>query len=137
MLIIINDNNHPDTNLPVIRQQRRTVNPPIPTLITAELRNPLDARRNTATGHHGTENVIALHTRLSNTVHEGGLKHSGDLKRRRCEKDAKGGVWADEKELVLLAYAFQNADERIETHVSINACQRQAGARLGDKCMSV
>lgn len=60
LIIIINHNHHPYTDLPIIRQQWCTMNPPIPALITAELRDPLDARGDTAPRHHGVENVVAL-----------------------------------------------------------------------------
>lgn len=62
LLIIINHNNHPDTNLPVIRQQGRTMNPAIASLVTTKLRHPLDTRRDAAARHHSVENVIPLGT---------------------------------------------------------------------------
>jgi hypothetical protein len=55
----INNNNHPNTNLPIIRQQRRTMNPTIVALII-KLGHPLDARRDTPPGNHGVQYIIAF-----------------------------------------------------------------------------
>lgn len=60
LIIIINDNNYPNTNLTIMRHQRRTMNPPIPSLITTKFRHPLDTRRDAPTSHHSVENVVAL-----------------------------------------------------------------------------
>lgn len=103
LLIIINHNHHPHTNLPVVRQQRRTMDPTVPALITTELRNPLDARSDTASGHHSVENMITLSTRVADAVQEGGLEHSGDLEGGRSKENAKGGIGADEEVLALSA----------------------------------
>lgn len=107
MFIIINNNHHPNTDLPIVRHQRRAVDPPVPALITTELRNPFDTRSDTATGHHSVENVVALYARLSDAIQERGLEHARDLKGRRREQNAKGWIRANEKILGLLVSQYQ------------------------------
>jgi hypothetical protein len=58
-ILIINTNNHPNTNLPTLHQKRRTMNPTIAALII-KLGHPLDARRDTPPGHFGVQDFIAF-----------------------------------------------------------------------------
>lgn len=65
LLLIIHNNNHPHANLPIIRQQRRTMDPAVSSTI-AESRDPLDSSSNTATCHHSMQDTVPLFTCIAN-----------------------------------------------------------------------
>jgi hypothetical protein len=79
-LIIVNNNNHPHTNLTITRVQRCTVNPAI-TALGAESRNPLDSRCHTAPLLHRLYEFIFDCVRTADSREEGRLEHAGDLER--------------------------------------------------------
>lgn len=68
-VIIINHDNHPHTDLAVIRQQRCTVDPAMTTLVV-ELGHPLDTGCDASPGFHGVDNVIAFWACFADAVKE-------------------------------------------------------------------
>lgn len=52
LLFVINHHYHPNTNLTIIGQQWRAMNPTIATVILKAI-HPLNSRRDTSASHHG------------------------------------------------------------------------------------
>ena len=92
-IIIINNNNHPHPNQAIIRQQGRTMQPPIATLGVV-FRHPPDPRRHAAADHHGFVEAITF-WRCADAGEEGCLQDTGDAEGGGGEEDAEGWVWSD------------------------------------------
>lgn len=102
LIIIINNNNYPNTNLAIMRHQRRTMNPPIPSLVTTKPRHPFYARRDAPASHHSVENVVALGAWVADSAQKRSLQYPWDLEGGGGEEYAKRRVRADEQVLVSL-----------------------------------
>jgi hypothetical protein len=66
-ILIINNDNHPHTNLTIIRQQRRTMNPAM-TALVVKPGHPLNTGCDAPPGHHGVDDMIAFRTCFANAV---------------------------------------------------------------------
>lgn len=131
LIIVINNNNYPNTNLTIMRHQRCTMNPPIPSLATTKLRHPLDTRGDASTSHHSVENVVALGAWVADSTQKRGLQYPRDLEGRGCEEDAEGRVGTD-KEILdsLVGFKYDRNEEEMDTYIPINTNQRQTRAWL-------
>lgn len=70
LIFVVNNHDHPDTNLTIVSKERCAVDPAIPSLVTAEAGPPLDASCNTATRHHGVEDAVTLFPGVTNAGDE-------------------------------------------------------------------
>lgn len=81
LLIIINDNDYPYTNLTIMCHQWCAMNPAVPSLATTKLRQPLDTRCDAPASHHGVDNMVTLRAWVANPAQKRGLQYPRDLER--------------------------------------------------------